>query len=98
MREQQLINAFMKLVAKVGAGELIRQMIQLIEQNGNPKVWTPQEIDSATHFINHQTENFGKAEAVMIVKTLMRKFDIHEHDLHSDSDALPDASGIQGLQ
>jgi hypothetical protein len=97
MNEQQLINAFMKLVAKVGAGELIRQMIQLTDENGNPKIWTANEIDSATHFINHQIENFGRAEALMVVKTLIDKFDIREHDLQLHS-AVPDPSGIQGLQ
>jgi hypothetical protein len=98
MNEQQLINAFMKLVAKAGAGEVIREMIQRIEENGNPKVWTANEIESATHFINHQVENFGKAEALMVVKTLIDKFDIHEQDLHSHSEVSPDSSGVQGLQ
>jgi hypothetical protein len=98
MNEQQLINAFMKLVAKAGAGEVIREMIQRVEENGNPKVWSANEIERATHFINHQIENFGKAEALLVVKTLIDKFDIHEQDLHSHSDVVPDPSGVQGLQ
>jgi hypothetical protein len=98
MLEQQLINAFMKLAAKVGAGELIREMIQQVDENGNPKAWTALEMERATQFINRHIEHFGKADALVVIETLMRKFDITERDLHHDSVSLPDSSGIQGLQ
>jgi len=98
MLEQQLINAFMKLAAKAGAGEIIREMIQQVEQNGNPKVWTALEMERALKFINQQVENFGKAEALVVVETLIRKFEITDADLHHHNSLSSASSGIQGLQ
>jgi hypothetical protein len=97
MLEQRLINAFMKLTARIGAGELIREMIQQVDENGNPKAWTPQEMERAIHFIEMHVENFGSAEATAIILTLMKKFEITANDLHSidESQATP---GIPGLQ
>jgi uncharacterized protein YktA (UPF0223 family) len=98
MLEQQLINAFMKLTAKAGAGDLVRNLIHHVDENGNPKVWTATEMQSAIHFINAHVENFGKGEAIAVVQTLMRKFDIHTEELQSHSEPLPDTPGVQGLQ
>jgi hypothetical protein len=98
MLEQQLINAFMKLTAKVGAGDLIRQMIQQVDENGNPRVWSAVEIERAVHFINMHVENFGKAEAIGIVQTLMRKFDIRAEELQGDEHSQAETPGVQGLQ
>src|SRR5687768_12700768 len=98
MLEQQLINAFMKLTAKVGAGELVRELVQQVDENGNPKVWTSQEMESAIHFIETHVQNFGKNEATGVVLTLMKKFDISLHDLQPYNESHLESSGIQGLQ
>lgn len=98
MKEQQLINAFMKLLAKAGGGEIVREMILRIEENGNPKIWSQQEIEGATHFINHQTENFGKHEAMNVIKILIEKFDISENDIDDLLHTSSDSPGVQGLQ
>ena len=101
MLEQQLINAFMKLTAKVGAGNLVRELIQAVDNNGNPKEWTPSEMEQAIAFINMQVERFGKAEADEVVNTLFRKFNLSVDDLKSTlihDKEHHEESGITGLQ
>jgi len=98
MIEQQLINAFMKLTAKVGAGDLIRELVQQVDENGNPKAWSPGEMERAIHFINMHVENFGKEEAVAVIRTLMKKFAVDVSDLHDREETYPETPGIQGLQ
>jgi hypothetical protein len=95
--EQQLINAFMKLTAKLGAGEWIKDLIQQVDVNGNPKAWTPAEIEKATIFLHQLNDRFGKAEALRIIKTLIRKFDIDSAELQGDED-YSETHGVQGLQ
>ncbi len=97
MLEQQLINAFMKLTAKVGAGAFVRDLIHQVDENGNPKVWSASEMEKAIHFINHHVENFGKGEAIEVVRTLVSKFEIGLRDLEPH-ESLPDTPGVQGLQ
>ena len=95
--EQQLINAWMKFAAKAGAGQLVRDLIVRIDQNGNPKAWTPHEIEHAVDYLQNLTDAFGKAEALTVIQTLMRKFDIQSADLPNEH-SLPETSGVQGLQ
>ena len=96
--EQQLINAFMKLTAKLGAGEWIKDLIREVDVNGNPKAWTPAEIEDATIFIQQLNDKFGKAEAIRIMKTLMRKFDIDSSELLQGNEDYSETHGVQGLQ
>jgi hypothetical protein len=100
MLEQQLINAFMKLTAKVGAGNLVRELIQAVDDNGNPKEWTPNEMEQAIAFINMQVERFGKPQAAEVVSTLIRKFELSPEDLKDiSSNAEEHAEGhVRGLQ
>ena len=72
--EQQLINAFMKLFAKAGGGSVIRDLVQQVDENGNPKVWTPIEIEKAVSYVEWQTENFGAAEATEMIESLIKKY------------------------
>lgn len=104
--EQQLINALMKLVSKAGGGSLIKDMIQQVDTNGNPKSWTQAEISHAIEFINWQTENFGTAEAIIIIQSLLRKYNLRMEDFQTEiasqtevakKDELPNAPGIHGL-
>lgn len=99
--EQQLINALMKLVSKAGGGSLIKDLIQQVDQDGNPKVWTPSEIISAIKFITWQTENFGSAEAAGIIETLRKKYNLTSMSGDSDDSRgtdLPVAPGVHGLK
>jgi hypothetical protein len=75
--EQQLINAFMKLVAKAGGGFLIRELIQHVDDNGNPKVWTPEEIRHAVDYVTLEIETFGEPEAMMVIGSLVRKYNLN---------------------
>ena len=103
--EQQLINALMKLVAKAGGGSLIKDMIQQIDENGNPKVWTPHEVENGTRFIQWQLENFGTAEAIIIIQTLIKKYNLRIQDFETTmntpsqqpKEALPDTPRVHGL-
>ena len=95
MAAQELINAFMKLTSKAGAGDLVRELIQAIDENGNPKDWTNEEMTQAVDFINMQVERFGKNEAIQIIHILMKKYNVSADDLPiTTDDATP---GIQGL-
>jgi hypothetical protein len=101
--EQQLINALVKLFAKAGGGSLIKDLIQQVDQNRNPKVWTSQELSSAVDFIHWQTENFGSAEARAMIESLQRKFNLSSEDslrnrnTPSPAENLPEAPGVHGL-
>lgn len=99
--EQQLINALMKLFSKAGGGSLIKDLIQQIDQSGNPKLWTPAEVKAAIAFVNRQTENFGSAEARAMIRTLQKKYDLSSSDLldenKNDSADLPEVPGVHGL-
>lgn len=102
--EQQLINALVKLFAKAGGGSLIKDLIQQVDQNRNPKIWTPAEIASAIDFIHGQTENFGSAEARTMIESLQKKFNLPSENLTRDRatpsspDALPEIPGVHGLR
>lgn len=103
--EQQLINALIKLLAKAGGGSFIKELIQQIDQNGNPKIWTAAEVESAIQFINWHTENFGSSEARAIIETLQKKYNLTVDTLSRDrahpsspSDTLPEVPGVHGLR
>lgn len=102
--EQQLINALIKLFAKAGGGSLIKDLIQQVDQNGNPKVWTPAELASAVDFITWQTENFGSAEARAMIESLQKKFSLsaeslgRDRNMPSSADDLPPVPGVHGLR
>ncbi|HYC83776.1 MAG TPA: hypothetical protein VEB86_01085 [Chryseosolibacter sp.] len=101
MLEQQLINAFMKLAAKAGAGSIIRDLLRSVDENGNPKSWTPAEMEHAINFLNEKVENFGHQDAIVVIKTLIRKFNIDAASLGVDQDEFLESdelSGVQGLQ
>jgi hypothetical protein len=100
--EQQLINALIKLLSKAGGGSFVKDLIQQVDQNGNPKIWTPAEIKSATDFINHQTENFGTAEARIMIETLRKKYNL-DTTMSANGDRpapqeLPEVPGVHGLR
>jgi hypothetical protein len=95
--EQQLINALMKLMSKGGSGLLIKDMIQQVDEDGNPKTWTPNEIRRAIDFVTWQVDNFGTSEATSIVETLLKKYNLNpEIFASSDSNTIP-RSKAQGL-
>lgn len=102
--EQQLINALIKLFAKAGGGALIKDLIQQVDENGNPKVWTETELTSAVEFIRWQTENFGSVEARSMVESLEKKFNLSAETLARDrampssTDDLPPVPGVHGLR
>jgi hypothetical protein len=96
--EQQLINALMKLFAKAGGGCLIKDLIQQVDTNANPKVWTPSEIENAIQFVNWQISNFGTAEASAITELLMKKYHLRPNDFNIENDSVAEISGVQGLQ
>jgi hypothetical protein len=101
--EQQLINALMKLFAKAGGGSLIKDLIQQVDQDGNPKVWTAAEVESAIDFINWQTENFSASEARAIIESLEKKYNLSSGNVSRDrtspsSESLPEVPGVHGLR
>lgn len=96
--EAQLINALMKLLSKAGGGSLIKDLIQEVDENRNPKIWTSSEIEKAVDYVRWQTENFGSNEATVIVETLMRKYKLDPEIFRHQSIPLPDTSGVPGLQ
>ena len=98
MVEQLLINALVKLTAKIGGGEIIRDMVREVDVNGNPKVWTVSEMEHALHFINDRIEFFDKQQALKVIDILMNKYEIGKDHLDATPESLPDNIGVQGLQ
>jgi EAL domain-containing protein (putative c-di-GMP-specific phosphodiesterase class I) len=103
MLEQKLINAFMKFTSRAGAGEFIKDLVQQTEQNGNPKSWTLEELNSATNFLNLRAEQFSQEDAVKVITTLMRKHNISASQLgtiteEKSADSNQPLSGTTGLQ
>jgi hypothetical protein len=96
--EQQLINAFMKLMSKAGGGSLIKDLIRQVDENGNPKVWTASEIEAATQYVSWQTENFGAPEAEVIIEILIRKYNLQPERFIAKKETVTEAPGVQGLQ
>jgi hypothetical protein len=98
LMEQQLINLLMKLLSRAGGGSFIKDLIQEVDQDGNPKTWTPAELEKAIVHVTRQIENFGTPEASAIIETLTRKFNLRADDLIIADDSLPETPGVQGLQ
>jgi hypothetical protein len=96
--EQQLINAFMKLMSKAGAGSLIKDLIQQVDENGNPKTWTDSEINKALDYVSWQTENFGAPEAEVIIETLIRKYNLQPDRFLPKEEIQTGSPRVQGLQ
>lgn len=101
--DQQLINALIKLFSKAGGGGLIRDMIRQVEENGNPKVWTEKEMEAAVRYLEQQTETFGASDAIIMVQSLLKKYNLRIEDFQtiaeepSENDALPQVPGVHGL-
>ena len=101
MLEQQLINAFMKLTAKAGAGEIVRQLIVQVDENGNPKSWSPAEMQQAIDFLNSKVNSFNRNDAIQVIHSLMRKYDLTSENIGTTAVGSPETdelSGVQGLQ
>jgi hypothetical protein len=97
--EQQLINSLMKLLAKAGGGSLVKDLVQQVDQSGNPKVWTPSEVAAAVSFVNEQIENFGTADARAIVDSLQKKYHLSLSDRSTPGrEDLPEVPGVHGLR
>jgi hypothetical protein len=101
--DQQLINVLVKLFSKAGGGGLIRDLIRQVDENGNPKVWTESEMEAAVKYLEHQVANFGTSDAMIIIQSLLKKYNLRIEDFQgsidekSEKDALPDVPGVHGL-
>jgi hypothetical protein len=96
--EQQLINALMKLFAKAGGGSIIKDLIRQVDENANPKDWTPEEIEKAVAYIEWQLSNFGTAEASAMIESLLKKYKLKPTDFKQETETLAESGGVQGLQ
>lgn len=96
--EQQLINAFMKLLARAGGGSLIKDLIQEVDENGNPKIWNASEIEKAIRYVTWQIENFGPSEATAVIETLLKKYNLSPEHFLTDRHPISESTNVQGLQ
>jgi hypothetical protein len=96
--EQQFINVLIKLLRETGAGPLIRELTETVEENGDPKNWNAAELEKAFRYVNWQLENFGTAEASAIIETLLNKYNLHIENFQKKEKALPESTGAPGLQ
>lgn len=90
----------MKLTAKAGAGHLVRELINAVDENGNPKAWNVHEMEEAVAFINMQVEQFDKDDAALVIRSLMRKFQLSLDDIPFASGPLDydEDAHVRGLQ
>ncbi len=90
----------MKLTAKAGAGHLVRELINAVDENGNPKAWNTHEMDEAVAFINMQVDRFDKGDAIKVMRSLMKKFQLSPEDIHSVYGSMDhdEDAHVRGLQ
>jgi hypothetical protein len=74
--EQLLINQLIRLLCKGGSSSLIRDLIRETDEDGNARVWTEEEIESANNYLNWINQNFSSSDALVIINNLVRQYNI----------------------
>lgn len=95
--EQQLINALVRLLSKIGGDALDRDLSRARKDHTSAQVWTPSELESALEYINLQAEHFGPTEAAAIIQSLIRRYNLRPESFIYD-DHVPEPTGVKGLQ
>ena len=79
--EQALINELIRLLCKGGCETFVGNFQKEIGEDGQPLAWTPAETGEAIHYIKYINEYFGRDEAVIIITSLIARFNINVHEL-----------------
>ena len=79
--EQILIHELIRLLCKSGCEALIGNFQREINEDGNPAAWIPSETNEAIHHIKYLNEYFGKDEAVVIITSLIARYNINVQEL-----------------
>ena len=74
--EQLLINQLIRFLCKGGSSSLIRDLIRETDEDGNARVWTDEEMESANNYLNWINQNFSASDALAIINNLVRQYNI----------------------
>lgn len=97
MMEQQLVNALIRLLSKIGGDALERDLSRARKDNTPAQTWTPSELEKALEHVNWQVENFGPVEASAVIQSLIQRYGLRPESI-VDDDHAPEPTGIKGLQ
>lgn len=79
--EQQLINCLIGFIRKSGGEPFIKNLLSEVDQDGNDRVWTEDEIINAINHLNWVNDFFGKSDATVIISNLFQQYRIDVEDL-----------------
>jgi hypothetical protein len=74
--EQQLINELIRMIAKMGGASLVKDLIEQVDHDGDPKSWTPEEIVNAYDYVKWQNTYFGEGDVTAIIGQLSEKYNL----------------------
>lgn len=74
--EQQLINALIGMIKKMGGNAVMKDLIEQADRDGDPKRWTEEELKTAIGYVKWQSENIGQPDALAIISILIEKYHI----------------------
>lgn len=74
MMEQQLINELIRMIDKMGGRAVMKDLIDQVDTDGNPRHWTPAELEKAIDYVKWQNSYFGTADAMAIIQVLIEKY------------------------
>jgi hypothetical protein len=81
--EQELINELIRLIGKMGGKALMKELIEEVDTDGNPKVWTPEELGNALNFVQWQNNYFSRSDVMAIIEILLEKYNLRPEELTS---------------
>lgn len=83
--EQQLINQLITLLCKGGSSSLIKDLLRETDQDGDARNWTVEEIESANNYLTWINKSFSAADAIVIIKNLVREYNINLSRIESST-------------
>lgn len=74
--EQQLINELIRMIDKMGGKLVMKDLIEQVNTDGDPKSWTPGELESALDYVRWQNSYMSRTDALAIIEILKEKYRI----------------------
>lgn len=79
--EQSLINELILMIAKMGGNAVMKDLIEQVDTDGDPKTWTAEEIARAVDYVKWQNSYFARADAMAVIDRLMANYKISGDDV-----------------
>jgi hypothetical protein len=79
--EQLVINQLITLLCKSGSRALINDLLRETDIDGDTRHWTAEEIENTNTYLNNLNMFFGKGDAIVIAKNLIRDYQLTSQDV-----------------